>query len=60
MSYVTAAELVEIVPDLQALASVETIPEVREALYRLADLYATMAEDSKSPEQVPMSHQFAA
>ncbi len=44
MSYVTEAELVEIVPDLRALASVETSIEVRDALIRLADRYAAMAD----------------
>ena len=43
MSYVTEAELVEIVPDLRALASVETSAEVRAALIRLANRYAAMA-----------------
>ena len=37
MSYVTEAELVEIVPDLRAMASVEPSAEVRAALNRLAD-----------------------
>ncbi len=44
MSYVTEAELVEIVPDLRALASVEASAEVRDALNRLADRYAAMAD----------------
>jgi hypothetical protein len=44
MPYVTEAELVEIVPDLLALASVETSEEVRAALIRLADRYAAMAD----------------
>ena len=43
MSYVTEAELVEIVPNLRAMASVETSAEVRAALNRLADRYAAMA-----------------
>jgi hypothetical protein len=43
MSYVTEAELVEIAPDLRAMASVETSAEVRAALNRLADRYASMA-----------------
>ena len=42
MSHITEAELVEIVPDLRALASIETLPEVRDALTRLADRYAAM------------------
>jgi hypothetical protein len=42
--HVTEAELVEIVPDLRALASVETSEEVRAALIRLADRYAAMAD----------------
>jgi hypothetical protein len=46
MSYVTEAELVEIVPDLRAMASVEASTEVRDALNRLADRYAAMADDA--------------
>jgi hypothetical protein len=49
MSYVTEAELVEIVPDLRALAGVETSAEVRAALIRLADRYAAMAVESGRP-----------
>jgi hypothetical protein len=44
MPYVTDAELVEIVPDLRALATVEASAEVRAALIRLADRYAAMAD----------------
>ena len=43
MSNVTQAELVEMVPGLRALASVETSTEVRAALNRLAERYAAMA-----------------
>jgi len=46
---VTLAELLEIVPDLRAMASVEVSDEVRAALNRLADRYAAMA-GSKHPE----------
>jgi len=49
MSYVTEAELIEIVPDLRALASAETCPDVRAALTRLADRYAAMAAGSENP-----------
>jgi hypothetical protein len=45
MSFITQAELVEIVPDLRAMASVEASVEVRAALTRLADRYAAMAVD---------------
>jgi hypothetical protein len=48
MSYVTEAELVEIVPDLRAMASIEASPEVRAALNRLADRYAAMADQPTS------------
>jgi hypothetical protein len=48
MSYVTEAELVEIVPDLRAMAIVEASAEVRDALNRLADRYAAMADDAMS------------
>ena len=43
MPYVTDAELAEIVPDLRALAAVEASAEIRAALIRLADRYASMA-----------------
>ena len=46
MSYITPAELIELVPDLRAMAAVETSSEVRAALIRLADRYA--AEDFRS------------
>jgi hypothetical protein len=52
MSYVTEAELVEIVPDLRALASVETSEEVRSALIRLADRYAAMADTCLDAEAI--------
>jgi hypothetical protein len=52
MSYVTEAELVEIVPDLRALASVETSAEVRAALIRLADRYAAMADTCRGAESI--------
>jgi hypothetical protein len=45
MSYISPAELAEIVPDLRALAAVETSDEVRAALLRLAERYAAMAAD---------------
>jgi hypothetical protein len=48
MPYVTDAELVEIVPDLRAMAIVETSAEVRAALTRLADRYAAMATECQS------------
>jgi hypothetical protein len=53
MSYVTEAELVEIVPDLRALASTETSAEVRAALIRLADKYAAMADDCQDVKRAP-------
>jgi hypothetical protein len=46
MSYISPAELIEIVPDLRALASTETSEEVRAALIRLADRYAAMATEN--------------
>jgi hypothetical protein len=52
MSYVTEAELVEIVPNLRALASVETSAEVRAALTRLADRYAAMAHGCGDAESI--------
>ena len=40
MSSITSAELIEIVPDLRAMAATETSPAVHAALLRLADRYA--------------------
>jgi hypothetical protein len=45
MSYISPAELTEIVPDLRAMAAVETSEDVRAALIRLADRYAAMAAE---------------
>ncbi len=42
MSYITDAELAEIVPDLRAMASIEVAAEVRAAMIRLADRYAAL------------------
>jgi len=47
MSYVTQAELMEIVPDLRAMACIETSAEVRAALIRLADRYAAVATEGQ-------------
>jgi hypothetical protein len=60
MSYVTEAELIEIVPDLRALASAETCPEVRAALTRLADRYAAMATGSDDPLRATVAYELAA
>jgi hypothetical protein len=60
MSYVTEAELIEIVPDLRALASVETCPEVRAALIRLADRYAAMATGREDPLGAGIAYELAA
>ncbi len=51
MSHVTDAELVEIVPDLRAMASTEASSEVRAALNRLADRYAAMADGCQDPSR---------
>ena len=45
MANVTEVELVEMVPGLRAMASVEVSGEVREALTRLAARYAAMASE---------------
>jgi hypothetical protein len=58
MSYVTQAELVEMVPDLRAMAIVETSAEVRAALNRLADRYAAMAVEC--PNAASVCWEFAA
>ncbi len=55
MPYVTAAELIEIVPDLRAMARVETSAEVRAALIRLADRYAAMADECENLECCTMA-----
>jgi hypothetical protein len=60
MSYVTEAELIEIVPDLRALAIVETCPEVRAALTRLADRYAAMATGREDPLRAVIAYELAA
>ena len=60
MPYVTQAELVEIVPDLRAMAIAEVSTEVRAALNRLADRYAAMAAKTQMPERVTMPREFAA
>ena len=60
MPYVTQAELVEIVPDLRAMAIAEVSTEVRAALNRLADRYAAMAVKCQTPERVTMPREFAA
>ena len=52
MSHVTDAELVEIVPELRALALVETSTDVRAALIRLADRYAALAEIQSSDQDI--------
>jgi hypothetical protein len=49
MSYVTSSELVEIVPDLRAMANVEASAAVRAALIRLANRYAAMAACPEAP-----------
>ena len=59
MPYVTQAELVEIVPDLRAMAITEVSTEVRAALNRLADRYAAMAARCQTPERVMMPREFA-
>jgi hypothetical protein len=60
MSYVTDAELVEIVPDLRAMARVEAVAEVRAALTRLADRYAAMADGCQNPARVTMVRELVA
>jgi hypothetical protein len=60
MPYVTQAELVEIVPDLRAMAIAEVSTEARAALNRLADRYAAMAAKSQKPERLTMAREFAA
>ena len=60
MSYVSEAELVEIVPNLRAMADVETSTEVRAALNRLADRYAAMAGGCQNDVQLATDCAFAA
>jgi hypothetical protein len=43
MPYVTQVDLVELEPNLRAMATVEESDEVRAALNRLADRYSAMA-----------------
>jgi hypothetical protein len=60
MPSVTEAELVEMVPGLRAMASVEPSAEVRAALNRLADKYAAMAAGCQGPALVTMASELAA
>jgi hypothetical protein len=53
MANVTEAELVEMVPGLRAMASVEVSGEVREALTRLAARYAAMASECEKLCMLP-------
>jgi hypothetical protein len=46
---VTQTELLEIVPELRAMAAAEPADNVREALNRLVDRYAAMARRSALP-----------
>jgi hypothetical protein len=48
---VTQAELVEIVPELRAMAAAAPAEKVREALNRLVDRYAAMAVGAVTPVQ---------
>jgi hypothetical protein len=56
----TEAELVEIMPDLRALASAETSAEVRAALIRSANRYAAMAADCRNLARSTMVFESAA
>jgi hypothetical protein len=60
MPYVTHAELVEIVPQLRAMAIVEASAEVRAALNRLADRYTAMAAKCQNSDRVAMAREFTA
>jgi hypothetical protein len=60
MSHVTAAELIELVPDLRAMATVEASTEVRDALIRLANRYAAMAGDGRGPAPATLAGALAA
>jgi hypothetical protein len=60
MSYVTEADFVEIVPELRALASVETSAEVRAALILLSNRYAAMALDCRNLARSTMIFESAA
>jgi hypothetical protein len=46
---VAQAELLEIVTELRAMAAVEPVEKVREALNRLVDRYAAMSGESALP-----------
>jgi hypothetical protein len=60
MSHITAAELIELVPGLLAMATVEASPEVRGALIRLANRYAAMAGDRQDPAPATLACALAA
>jgi hypothetical protein len=55
MSYITAAELIEIVPDLRAMAKAEASDDVRAALIRLADRYAAMGKGAGDADHGAMA-----
>jgi hypothetical protein len=56
MSYISPAELSEIVPDLRAMAAVETVPDVRAALLRVADRYAAPVTLVPRPDSRSLYH----
>nr|WP_294502138.1 hypothetical protein [uncultured Rhodopila sp.] len=60
MTYISDVELIEIVPDLRAMARTETVPEVRAALDRLADRYAALAAEPHVSREGAMACRFAA
>jgi len=51
MSYITANDHSEMVPDLRAMARVEASAEVRAALIRLADRYAAWGNEAGDADQ---------
>jgi hypothetical protein len=54
---VTQEELLEIVPELQALAVAEPAEKVREALNRLVERYAAMAGGKRRAASTPRLRQ---
>jgi hypothetical protein len=55
MSYITAAELIEIVPHLRAMAKVEASDDVRAALIRLANRYEAMGNGAGDADHGAMT-----
>ena len=59
MPYVTQAQLIEIVPELRAMAMVAVSADARAALNRLADRYTADGGRMPNPARVTMVREIA-